>query len=155
MININKGHNQDLMEKCRMLKDYALFIDKVREYEKTKKTLKEAIDEASVYCIKHDIMKDYLIKHRNEVRDVLLTEFNAKKQREMDRRDAREEGRIGERIDFVIKNCLVGSEMCIRDRISNALEIPPEELESIYQVVLEEAPKFNVEKIYRKILEGR
>ena len=40
------------MEKCRMLKDYALFIDKVREYEKTKKTLKEAIDEASVYCIK-------------------------------------------------------------------------------------------------------
>ena len=52
MININKGHNQDLMEKCRMLKDYALFIDKVREYEKTKKTLKEAIDEASVYCIK-------------------------------------------------------------------------------------------------------
>ena len=46
MININKGHNQYLMEKCRMLKDYALFIDKVREYEKTKKTLKEAIDEA-------------------------------------------------------------------------------------------------------------
>lgn len=24
-----------------------------------------------------------------------------------------------------------------------------------YQVVLEEAPEFNVEKIYRKILEGR
>ena len=152
MININKGHNQDLMEKCRMLKDYALFIDKVREYEKTKKTLKEAIDEASVYCIKHDIMKDYLIKHRNEVRDVLLTEFNAKKQREMDRRDAREEGRIGERIDFVIKKVKKGQNL---EEISNALEIPPEELESIYQVVLEEAPKSNVEKIYRKILEGR
>ena len=140
------------MEKCRMLKDYSLFIDKVREYEKTKKTLKEAIDEASVYCIKHDIMKDYLIKHRNEVRDVLLTEFNANKQREMDRRDAREEGRIGERIDFVIKKVKKGQNL---EEISNALEIPPEELESIYQVVLEEKPEFNVEKIYRKILEGR
>ena len=137
------------MEKCRMLKDYSLFIDKVREYKETKSSLKEAIDEASVYCIKHDIMKDYLIKHRNEVRDVLLTEFNAKKQREMDRR---EEGRIGERIDFVIKKVKKGQNL---EEISNALEIPPEELESIYQVVLEEAPEFNVEKIYRKILEGR
>ena len=118
--------------------------------------MKEAIDEASVYCMKHDIMKDYLIKHRNEVRDVLLTEFNANKQREMDRRDAREEGReegrIGERIDFVIKKVKKGQNL---EEISNALEIPPEELESIYQVVLEEAPEFNVEKIYRKILDGR
>lgn len=152
MININKGHNQELMEKCRMLKDYSLFIDKVREYKETKSSLKEAIDEASVYCIKHDIMKDYLIKHRNEVRDVLLTEFNANKQREMDRRDAREEGRIEERIDFVIKKVKKGQNL---EEISNALEIPPEELESIYQVVLEEAPEFNVEKIYRKILDGR
>ena len=152
MININKGHNQELMEKCRMLKDYSLFIDKVREYKETKSSLKEAIDEASVYCMKHDIMKDYLIKHRNEVRDVLLTEFNANKQREMDRRDAREEGRIGERIDFVIKKVKKGQNL---EEISNALEIPPEELESIYQVVLEEKPEFNVEKIYRKILEGR
>lgn len=156
MININKGHNQELMEKCRMLKDYSLFIDKVREYKEIKSSLKEAIDEASVYCIKHDIMKDYLIKHRNEVRDVLLTEFNANKQREMDRRDAREEGReegrIGERIDFVIKKVKKGQNL---EEISNALEIPPEELESIYQVVLEEAPEFNVEKIYRKILDGR
>ena len=117
-----------------------------------KSSLKEAIDEASVYCMKHDIMKDYLIKHRNEVRDVLLTEFNANKQREMDRRDAREEGRIGERIDFVIKKVKKGQNL---EEISNALEIPPEELESIYQVVLEEKPEFNVEKIYRKILEGR
>lgn len=34
-----------------------------------------------------------LIKNRNEVRRVFLTEFDAKKQRELDRRDAREEGR--------------------------------------------------------------
>lgn len=157
MININKGHNQDLMEKCRMLKDYSLFIDKVREYEKTKKTLKEAIDEASVYCIKHDIMKDYLIKHRNEVRDVLLTEFNAKKQREMDRRDAREEGRIegnaegreAEIIEFVIKKVKRGQTL---EQIADMLEKNPEKIEDIYHAVIEAAPEYDLEKIQERVL---
>lgn len=156
MININKGHNQDLMEKCRMLKDYALFIDKVREYEKTKKTLKEAIDEASVYCIKHDIMKDYLIKHRNEVRDVLLTEFNAKKQREMDRRDAREEGnaegREAEIIEFVIKKVKRGQTL---EQIADILEKDPEKIEDIYHAVLESAPEYDWKKIQERVSEKR
>ena len=156
MININKGHNQDLMEKCRMLKDYALFIDKVREYEKTKKTLKEAIDEASVYCIKHDIMKDYLIKHRNEVRDVLLTEFNAKKQREMDRRDAREEGnaegREAEIIEFVIKKVKRGQTL---EQIADILEKDPEKIEDIYHAVIEAAPEYDLEKIQKRVSEKR
>jgi predicted transposase YdaD len=34
-----------------------------------------------------------LLKNRNEVRNVLLTEYNAKHQRKLDRRDARAEGR--------------------------------------------------------------
>lgn len=152
MININKGHNQELMEKCRMLKDYALFIDKVREYEKTKKTLKEAIDEASVYCIKHDIMKDYLIKHRNEVRDVLLTEFNAKKQREMDRRDAREEGnaegREAEIIEFVIKKVKRGQTL---EQIAGILEKDPEKIEDIYHAVIEAAPEYDLAKIQKRV----
>ena len=156
MININKGHNQDLMEKCRILKDYALFIDKVREYEKTKKTLKEAIDEASVYCIKHDIMKDYLIKHRNEVRDVLLTEFNAKKQREMDRRDAREEGnaegREAEIMEFVIKKVKRGQTL---EQIADILEKDPEKIEDIYHAVIEAAPEYDLEKIQKRVSEKR
>lgn len=156
MININKGHNQDLMEKCRMLKDYALFIDKIREYEKTKKTLKEAIDEASVYCIKHDIMKDYLIKHRNEVRDVLLTEFNAKKQREMDRRDAREEGnaegREAEIIEFVIKKVKRGQTL---EQIADILEKDPEKIEDIYHAVIGAAPEYDLEKIQERVSEKR
>jgi predicted transposase YdaD len=34
-----------------------------------------------------------LLKNRNEVTNVLLTEYNAKHQRKLDRRDARAEGR--------------------------------------------------------------
>jgi predicted transposase YdaD len=56
-------------------------------------TLEEATDAACQYCIEHDILKDFLLKNRNEVRNVLLTEYNAKHQRKLDRRDARAEGR--------------------------------------------------------------
>ena len=31
MLNINYGHNRALMEKCRRLKEYAIFVDTVRE----------------------------------------------------------------------------------------------------------------------------
>ena len=31
------------------------------------------------YCIRHDILKDVLLKNRSEVRHMLLTEFDEKK----------------------------------------------------------------------------
>jgi hypothetical protein len=55
-------------------------------------TLEEATDTACQYCIEHDILRNFLLKNRNEVTKVLLTEYNAKHQRKLDRRDAREEG---------------------------------------------------------------
>ena len=44
-------------------------------------------------------MKEFLSKHRSEVTKVLLTEYDAKKQRKMDMRDAREEGRAEGRLE--------------------------------------------------------
>lgn len=110
-----------------------------------------------MYCIKHDIMKDYLIKHRNEVRDVLLTEFNAKKQREMDRRDAREEGRIegnaegreAEIIEFVIKKVKRGQTL---EQIADMLEKNPEKIEDIYHAVIGADPEYDLEKIQERVL---
>ncbi len=92
MYNINIGHNQKLMEQCDTLQGYSIFIGKIREFQKTGMNLSEAIDRASIYCIEHDILADFLQKNRSEVKRVLLTEYNAKKQRQMDRADAREEG---------------------------------------------------------------
>lgn len=90
--NVNQGHNQELMKQCQTLEGYSILIGKVREYQAKGSGLAEAVDEACRYCIEHDILRDFLIKHRNEVNHVILTEYNPKKQREMDRRDAREEG---------------------------------------------------------------
>lgn len=93
MLNINKGRNEALMRHCRTLHDYAWFIDKVREYLGRGMEIADAVDAACSDCIENDILKEYLLKHRSEVkRMLLLTEYNPKKQRELDRRDAKEEG---------------------------------------------------------------
>ena len=36
-------------------------------------------NESISYCIRHDILKDVLLKNRSEVRHLLLTEFDEKK----------------------------------------------------------------------------
>jgi predicted transposase YdaD len=93
MYNINQGHNQKLMEQCDTLQGYSFLVMKIREFQAQGMTLEEATDEACQYCIEHDILRNFLLKNRNEVRNVLLTEYNAKHQRKLDRRDARAEGR--------------------------------------------------------------
>ena len=37
------------------------------------------MNESISYCIRHDIVKDVLLKNRSEVRHMLLTEFDEKK----------------------------------------------------------------------------
>ena len=92
--NINNGYNEKIMKQCKLLNDYSEFINQIRIFQKKKCTLDEAIDKASRYCIENDILKDYLIKNRNEVRKVLLTEYDVKKHMKLERIEAREEGRM-------------------------------------------------------------
>jgi len=99
VLNINHGHNQEIMEQCKTLAGYSALISKIREFQHEGKSLPEAVDAACVYCIEHDILKEFLSKHRSEVTKVLLTEYDAKKQRKMDMRDAREEGRSEGRLE--------------------------------------------------------
>lgn len=110
----------------------------------------QAIDDACVYCIQHDILREFLIKNRNEVRRVFLTEFDAKKQRELDRRDAREEGRQEGRqesqIVLLIKKIKKGQNL---EQIADALETSPEKLKEMYDAVIAAAPEYDVKKIYQ------
>ncbi|MBR4207084.1 MAG: hypothetical protein IKQ88_00680 [Lachnospiraceae bacterium] len=93
--NINAGHNAVLMEKCRPLKEYADFIDRVRCALKGKKTdaekiaaLEKVIDE----CIRDGIMKDFLVGHREAVIKMNLVEYNEQDEREGILEDGIEQG---------------------------------------------------------------
>lgn len=75
VLNINYGHNQELMEQCRMLHDYAVLIDKVKTYSKEME-LGAAIDRAIDECIEEDVLRDFLMRRRSEVKNSILTEYD-------------------------------------------------------------------------------
>lgn len=63
LLNINYGHNRELMEKCRRLEEYALFIAIVRKYQKDKRyNLEDAITLAIDECVEKGILEDILTK---------------------------------------------------------------------------------------------
>ena len=95
MLNINYGHNKELMEACRKLYEYSRFVEAIRVYLNTGMKLGAAMDQAIEDCIRLDILKELLLKHRGEVKQVILTEYNeerhAKTLLEEGRRQGREE----------------------------------------------------------------
>ena len=93
ILNINYGQNQELMNACRKLYEYSYFVEKVREYLNEGLTLNAAIDSGIQECIRSDILKPFLLKHRREVKQVILTEYNE----ELHAKTLIEEGRREER----------------------------------------------------------
>lgn len=94
MLNINYGHNLDLMEKCRKLKEYAYFIRIIREYLNKGDKIETAVNCAIEICIQKEILKDILQKNRSEVLNVILTEFDENLYSKSLREEGREEGII-------------------------------------------------------------
>lgn len=92
MLNINYGHNQELMEKCSILKEYAQFIGISRQYVAEGMKRQEALDMAISYCIDHDILSAFLQENRAEVLGMLLEEFDVKKYERSLREEGFEEG---------------------------------------------------------------
>lgn len=78
MLNINRGHNRELMEKCRILWEYAEFIGRIRENQKNFTTLEDAVNAAVESSIQDNILADFLKAHRAEVIEVVLTEYDEK-----------------------------------------------------------------------------
>ena len=75
MLNINHGRNRALMEKSKTLREYAYFIELVRENAK-ELTLQEAVEKAVDQCISEGVLKDYLAVHKAEVIGMLTKEYS-------------------------------------------------------------------------------
>jgi len=90
--NINHGQNREIQQKCEILNEYGLFIDKIREYEKTGLTLDESVVCAVKYCIENDILKEFLREHGSEVVAMMVHEYTTEDFVEAIAEHAREEG---------------------------------------------------------------
>lgn len=86
MININKGHNKELMDACKTLRDYAEYIYRVRKYAE-EKSIEEAVEQAIRECIDENILKEFLEKNRAEAMAVSIYEYNEAEHMRMERED--------------------------------------------------------------------
>ena len=92
LLNINVGHNQELMEKCRILKEYALFIHTIRSKISIGLPFQEAVETAVEDCISKGILSEILRKNKTEVIDVILTEYDENEFREFLKEDSWKKG---------------------------------------------------------------
>lgn len=77
MLNINYGRNRELMEKCRRLEEYSIFVATVRKYASNKNlTLTESISQAINECIEAGVLTDILTEQRAEVTMYILESFD-------------------------------------------------------------------------------
>lgn len=93
MLNINYGHNQELMKHCRRLEEYSIFVQCVREYIQSEPSVEDALKKAIDTCINQDVLADFLKKHRAEVTNMILTTYDKDLYEKTLKEDAREEGR--------------------------------------------------------------
>ena len=79
--NINVGHNEELANKCRKLREYSIFVDRIR------KALNECGNDANLVpkdevlrvirnCVKEDILADILGKEASRIMNSVLENFN-------------------------------------------------------------------------------
>ena len=90
--NINEGHNKELMNKCKILQEYATMVAKIREFRQKGCDLDMAIEEAIEYCLLHDVLKDFLLEHKSEVADMLRMEYDEARTMNHLKEDYYEEG---------------------------------------------------------------
>ncbi|SEF81945.1 hypothetical protein SAMN05216537_109108, partial [Lachnospira multipara] len=74
VLNINQGYNMNLMSACKKLNDYTIYVAKIRKYVKMNIKLEDAINKAIDECIDENVLREYLLKHRNEVYEMSVFE---------------------------------------------------------------------------------
>jgi len=97
MLNINRGHNEELMRQCTTLREYAEFVARIRDETEDGTALEEAAMNVMDSCIRDGILAEFLSVHRAEVFEVLLTEYDEQRhiasEKEISRREGHMEGR--------------------------------------------------------------
>lgn len=141
MININRGYNRALMDKCHRLWEYSELSCEVEENIGKGMRREEAVQTAIDTCIERGILKDILLAEKGMVLHMLLTEYDEKKHLkntfEEGRKEGLEEG-IGKGIEKGIEKKLidqVNKKILKGKTISEIADELEEEISVIEQIV--------------------
>ena len=107
-LNINEGHNKELMEQCQILREYAQYVAKVREFAGNTE-LNAAVELAVNECIQNNILAEFLRKHKSEVIAMSIFEYD-KEEEEKKLREAEYEAGYDEGKKEIIRRMLEAGE---------------------------------------------
>ena len=145
--------NQELMEKCRRLKEYSLFIDTVRRNLASGLPLEQAVSKSVDECIQEDILKDILTAQKAEVIQVVLETFDQEKYEKAMKQEGYEDGYNDGRSDGYSAGCEEG----LRQLICTLMDIRKKYGMSEGEIIAEISQKYHLSKdeAVKKIAEFR
>ena len=91
MLNINPGYNEELMNTCKTLRDYAEYTERVRRYAESMK-LEDAVERAITECIREGILSEFLSKNRAEAKRMSIYEYDEERHMRQTRAEGYEDG---------------------------------------------------------------
>ena len=147
VININK--DVDILSKCKTLRGYMTFVNKARcKTQVERKDVKQAVLEAIDECMEENILVDFFEKHREEVVEVSIYDYDEEKVRKTLADEAREEGvaegRLEGEIIHIIKKVKKSKSL---PTIASELEEKESDIKSLYDAVIAAAPDYDIEEI--------
>ena len=92
VLNVNEGHNADLMQHCNTLNEYAQYVARVRLYA-ADMSLDQAVERAVDECIREGILAEFLTCNRNEVISMSIFEYDKELEEKKLRKAEYEAGR--------------------------------------------------------------
>ena len=95
MFNINFDRNRELLDKCRALLDYSMFVQGVRNFIiKHELTYEDNLAPAIIYALDHlpeeSVIKPILLSNKSEVIDMCITEYTREKELYFHKREVEE-----------------------------------------------------------------
>ena len=92
VLNVNEGHNADLMQHCNTLNEYAQYVARVRLYA-ADMSLDQAVERAVDECVREGILAEFLTRNRNEVISMSIFEYDKELEEKKLRKAEYEAGR--------------------------------------------------------------
>ena len=167
VIDING--DAEILKKCKSLRDYMTFVEKVRKKTDDEKiNVREAVIQAIDECIEENILVDFFKEHREEIVEVSIYDYEEEKVRKTLADEAREEGLaegIKEGIEKGIEKGIEEGEILTKinqimkkvrkskslPTIASELEEEEADIKPIYDAVVASAPDYDIEEIKAKL----
>ena len=144
VININHGHNKELMSKCKSLADYAAFVNEVRNNLECI-PLQDAVERAIDTCIEQGVLKEFLLEQKAEVIAMSIYEYNEEYVKKVLFEDGMELGysrgfaegqaKAREEGQLLLLHKLVYSGMLTMEAAANTMSMSVQELEELMRTL--------------------